>query len=395
MSLLSALLDPPLREPAACLMELGEDLANPGPLNGLVKSIEIITSRTEAAAATIIFEDRRTEDGTFMVADSELFARWQPIRLTVDFTSHQQEILRGYITAIKPNFPASGGEITLELSVLDESAILDREHMRTVWGAESEMSDLAILTQLLGNTAITADPDCAEGQAARSLTQDGTALSFLRERASANGYELLFSPGAVYFGPMRLEGEAQSPIMVYAGATTNCLSFGIEDDGQKPDAVTYEVAPSQEGSAPETETVSPATTALGGTPAGDEGAGLTAPYTVRLSREGDDPPEATAIRAQAIADEAAFKLRATGELDGALYGHVLMPGFLVTVDGTGVRYGGVYYTDKVIHRFTEEGYRQEFELMRNATGEDGGGAAAVAAAAGPLKADASAIAGLF
>ena len=93
-----------------------------------------------------------------------------------------------------------------------------------------------------------------------------------------------------------------------------------------------------------------------------------------------------------MANEAAFKLRATGELDGALYGHVLRPGFLVPVDGTGARYGGLYYTDKVTHSFTEAGYRQQFELMRNATGEDGGPAAALA---GPLKQGLSALSGLL
>ncbi len=392
MSLLANLLDQPIREPAACLIELSEELATPGQLNTLIKSIEIVTSRTEAAAATIIFEDRRTEDGTFMVADSELFFRWQPIRLSADFTSYAEEILRGYITGIKPNFPPSGGEVTLELSILDESVLLEREHMRRVWGAEAETSDLTILTELVSGTGISPNPDCGEGQAARSLTQDGHALTFLRERAKANGYELLFTPGTVYFGPKRLEGEAQASIMVYAGRATNCLNFGIEDDGMKPDAVTVETAPPEDGATPETETVTTDTTPLGGTPAGNEGAGLAQPFTVRLSREGDEPPEAALQRAQAMADDAAFKLKATGELDGALYGYVLRPGALVTVDGTGVRYGGLYYTDKVTHRFTEEGYRQSFELTRNATGEDG---SALGGVTGALQDGASALSSLF
>lgn len=391
MSLLSGLLDFAIREPAACLIELGEERANLGELNGLVKSVEIITSREDAAAATIIFEDRRREDGLFMVADSGLFERWQPISLSADFGMYTEEILRGYITNIKPNFPASGGEVTLELGILDESALLERAHIRTVWGADSEMSDLAILSELLGDTAIAPNPESGEGQAARSLSQDGPALGFLRERAVANGYELLFTPGEVYFGPKRLEGEAQAAIMVYAGNATNCLSFSVQDDALKPDEITYEVAPDTDGATPEIQTLTADTPVLGGVAAAEEGAGLAIPYSARLSREGDDPPEAVAQKAQAMANEAAFKLRGNGELDGALYGHVLRPGMLVPVDGTGARYGGVYYTDKVSHSFTETGYRQVFELMRNATGEEGG----VLAAAGPLKAGASALAGLI
>jgi hypothetical protein len=112
----------------------------------------------------------------------------------------------------------------------------------------------------------------------------------------------------------------------------------------------------------------------------------------RLSREGDESPASARIRAQALADAAAFKLRASAEVDGALYGHVLRPGQLVGVDGTGSRYGGTYYVDKVTHRFTKEGYRQQLELMRNATGES---AKPLAATSAPLSRAGSAIAGLF
>ncbi|MEX2518030.1 MAG: hypothetical protein WD969_01715, partial [Paracoccaceae bacterium] len=75
-------------------------------------------------------------------------------------------------------------------------------------------------------------------------------------------------------------------------------------------------------------------------------------------------------------------------LDGSLYGHVLKPGALVTIDGAGGRYGGLYYVDKVAHAFNPEGYVQNFEVMRNATGETSG-------PTGPLSAATSAISGLF
>jgi hypothetical protein len=396
MSLLANLLSPPIREPAACLIEIGADLGNLGGLNALVKSVEIVTSRTEAAAATILFEDRRIEDGTFMVADSGFFLRWQPIRLSADFGLYREEILRGYVTGLKPNFPASGGEVTFEVAILDESVLLDREHRRAVWGRDGVMSDKVIFTELLSATAITLDPESGDGQEARALNQDGPSLAFMRTRAEASGYELLFTPGTLYFGPKRLEGEAQAPITVYAGRGTNCLSFAVTDDGMQPDAVAFDTAPAEEGAAPDSETVAPALTALGSSPAADEGSGLAQPFVQRLSREGDEPVELARARAQAMANEASFKLRATGELDGALYGHVLRPGRLVSVDGTGARYGGLYYADKVLHRFTEDGYRQSFELLRNATGDGGGPVAALAGAAqGPLKAGLSALAGLF
>ncbi len=392
MSILANLLDPGTRDPAACLIEVGEGREGLGTLNAMVKSVEIITSRAEAAAATLVFEDRRIEDGSYLVSDSGLFERWQPIRLYADFAGDPVEILRGFIVALKPSFPASGGEVTVEISVLDESALLDRDHQRRTWGEDAPITDFGIVDALVSDTAVALDGDSAEGQTSDALQQDATALKFMRTRAEANGYELLFSPGKVYFGPYRLEGEIMPPLMVYAGRSTNCLSFAVDDDGLKPDAVTFETAPPQEGSTPEMETVTAQQPALGETVADAEGRGITQQFVQRLSREGDESPESARIRAQAVADAASFKLRATAEIDGALYGYVLRPGQMVSVDGSGTRYGGVYYTDKITHRFTEEGYRQTLELMRNATGEQTG---FVPGSNGPLANIGSALSGLF
>jgi hypothetical protein len=168
--------------------------------------------------------------------------------------------------------------------------------------------------------------------------------------------------------------------MVYAGRSTNCLSLEITDDGQRPDSVTFDHPPREEGAQPVTETVTPDVATLGASAVADEGASLGTPSVWRVSREGDETEEETRARAQALVNEHSFRIRANGEIDGSLYGHVLKPGRTVTVDGTGTRYGGTYFADKVVHRFSPEGYRQQFELMRNATGEDAGPLGALSAA---------------
>jgi phage protein D len=387
MGLLDAMLDPGIRQPASCLIEVGEDLSDIGIVADLVSEVEITVSRRDAATGTIVIQDRRKEDGLWIAADSGLFAPWVPIRVSADFQTHVEEVFRGFIVQPKPIYPNWGGETTLELFVQDESAALDREQMRTLWGDSAPMSDKDILTALIAPLGLSVDGDSGEGQSSRSLVQDSTPIVFLRERASANGYDFIFSEGEVYFGPMRLEGEAQAPIMVYAGRSTNCLNLEIVDDGQRPDAVRFDLAPREEGAEPVTETLTPDLPALGTTPVANEGAELGTPSVWRVSREGDETEEELRARAQALANAHSFRISAYGELDGSLYGHVLRVGRTVTVDGTGARYGGTYFVDQVTHRFTPEGYVQEFELIRNATGEDG-------AAAGPLSA-ASAIAPVF
>ena len=385
---LGALLDPGFQQPASCLIEVGEDANDLGDLAHLVASVQIVTSRAEAATGSLVIEDRRQSDGLWMAADSGLFQRWAPIKISADFQTYTEEIFRGYIAEQKPSYPSTGGEATLELTVQDDSAALDREQMRTVWGDDAPLTDLEILRQLVAPIGLGVDPESGDGQSSRSQSQDATPITFLRERAKANGYELIFSAGSVYFGPMRLEGEAQAPIMVYAGTASNCMSLEIVDDGQTPDEVAFDHAPREDGSATTSETVAPDLPVLGSSAAGEEGAGLGTPSVWRVSKEGDETEEELRARAQALVNENSFKLRATGELDGSLYGHVLRPGRTVTVDGAGGRYGGLHYVDKVTHAFSPDGYRQQFEMIRNATGETD-------SPLGPLSQGLSAISSLF
>jgi phage protein D len=388
MSLLGAILDPGIRQPAACLIEVGPDTRDIGALAALVTAVEITTSRTEAATGSIVIEDRRKEDGQWLAADSGLFSRWSPIKVSADFGSRVDEIFRGYITQITPSYPNNPGLSTLELQVQDEGAALDREQMRTVWGEEAPIADLDILDALVAPLGLAHHAESAQGQSSRALAQDATPIQFLRERAQANGYELIFARGEVYFGPRRLEGEAQAPIMVFAGRATNCLTFELGDDALMPDQVQFDHAPHDEGATPVSETLTPDLPVLGDTPAGSEGADLGTPSVWRVTKEGDETEEELRARAQALVNDNSFKIRGNGELDGSLYGHVLEVGRTVVVDGAGGRYGGLYYVEQVVHRFTPEGYRQVFELSRNGTGETAG-------ASGPISAAASAIAGLF
>lgn len=385
MSLLSAILDPGFRQAASLRIEVGTGRADIGHLAALISGVEIAVGRSEAATGSLTFDDRRKEDGQWMAVDSGLFARWEPIVVSADFQTHVDEIFRGYITGLNPSQPQNAGEAKLAIEVQDDSAALNREQMRRVWGDDAPITDLAILRELISPLPLAIDPGSNDGQSARALSQDATPIQFLRERAQANGYELIFAQGEVYFGPMQLDGDPQATIMVYAGSATNCLNWAISDDAQTPDAVGFELAPREEGSDPVVEIVTPDLPLLGTTASAAEGAGLGTPSIWRLSKEGDEPAQATRARAQALANENSFKIRATGELDGSLYGHVLRAGSLVRVDGTGERNGGLYYVDKVTHVFTPDGYRQQFELIRNATGDsDSLGAAPLSSAISSL-----------
>jgi phage protein D len=79
-----------------------------------------------------------------------------------------------------------------------------------------------------------------------------------------------------------------------------------------------------------------------------------------------DPAELRAL-AQAVRDEAAWVLGATGEVNAEAYGAVLLPHRTVLVKGAGKPYSGAYYVVRVVHELTGAGdWTQRFEALRNA-----------------------------
>jgi hypothetical protein len=103
---------------------------------------------------------------------------------------------------------------------------LQRRRIRKTWGKDKPVTDRFIVSTVLNKYGLDLDPDSAQGSPCTALEQDATDYDFLRERAEANCYELLFNNGPVYFGPMRLHAEPQQSILVM-GAQTNCTRFSV------------------------------------------------------------------------------------------------------------------------------------------------------------------------
>ncbi len=368
------LFDTKQTEPASCCILIGEAEEEIVDLYPFLIQIDVKARREEATVATLKLETRRDEEGKWVIQDADVFKPWEKIVIKATFGSYSEEIMRGYIREVNADYPAEPGSTVVQVECQDESLVLDREHMRESWGADAPTSDTVILTELLGLGGLSLHPDSAEGRTGLVLNQDGTAIRFLRDRAEANGYELIFREGTAYFGPMRLDTEPQSTILVYAGRDTNCLRLNVRNDGHQPDSVSVDTA-----SADSAETVSQTVVSdqpLMGTEAADSTSSGLGDFNWRLTRQGVADEEELIARAQKKANELAMKVKAEGELDGSIYGHVLRVGEPVGVDGIGDWLGGIYYVDKVDHVMDAGGYRQTFTLLRNAYGdnlESGGG----------------------
>jgi len=352
--------------PAACLITVnGKSIED---FHDYIRDVTVHLKRGASATATILLDTFRDERGQWSVQDSGKFHPWDEIMISAVFAQHsEEEVMRGVIRELRVEYPQdmSGAQVTIE--VQDDLIKLDREQLHAVLSSEgNEKTDGQIARELADEVGLQHEM-FEEGLTAGALHIDSTPIRLLRQRAEANGFELYTRKGMLYFGSPQLSAVPQKTILVYAGPTTNCTQFSIQNDGHKPDQVrmTREPKNQQEKSFP-APVFQPEQHLLGRHALTSEGRDLL-PFTWTLDRPLAASQAEAESRAQAKANENQFKIKATGQLDGTLYGHVLWPYRPVEIDGVGNTYGGVYYVDEVTHNFTASGYLQHFTVIRNAT----------------------------
>jgi hypothetical protein len=357
---------PAFVQPAECMVKIdGVEIADLYPF---IMSVSVEASRHEPARATIVFASPADEVDHWPVADDPRLLPDAAIKIEADFLTAREEVMRGVVKSVTPNYPSNAGDATVTVTAEDDSARFDRAPRLKPWGKglPSGTTDLAIVTEILGGSGVILDPFSGAGHAGIFPNQRTADLVFLTSRANANGYELLFQKGLLYFGPMRTSHDAQPPIMVYAGRASNCRTFVPANTADRPDRYSYTARDANGDGAGEIEVVADEPL-MGLMPARASSSGL-APHTGRLDRRTSPSDAENAARARQLAINGQFSIRAEGELDGALYGHVLKVGLPVEVDGVGDANSGRYYVDKVTHLFDVNGYKQNFVLLRNALG---------------------------
>lgn len=358
------------RQPAECVIEL--DNSEIDDMYPALVEVVVEADRSRWTTATLVFETRRLEDGSWTVQDDDRFKPWVPVKIEAVFGDEREEVMRGWVREVNADFPAEKGATKVTVTCQDDSLLMDRQHVEQRWGEDSPTTDGQIAAQIAQRHGLQMLGTPGEGQTVQDLNQNTTDVRFLQTRAESNGFEIIFREGKMYFGEMRLDADPQETILVYAGPDTNCIRFNIQDDGHRPDKVAYQVAAAVGTDEPPVE-VEPNLRLLGREPVGSTGAGLDS-FVWRPSRRGINDEAQMRTIAQQLANEQSMKIKVDGELDASLYGHVLRTGEPVGVDGVGDRYSGTYYVDAVTHRFDMHGYLATFRLLRNAYGDDLGGA---------------------
>jgi phage protein D len=352
------------RHPATCKIKVSEKEIT--DLYPYLVDVRVETSRSAPSVCTLTFDTIRLDDCRWLVQDADIFEPWNKFIIEADFGGYAEEIMRGFVKTVKADTPEQMGEAKVTVTCQDTTMLLDREHIRKRRSREDKpRTDGEIAQEILGENNLSVEAEA--GLTNITLNQDRTHIQLLRDRAVANGYEFYSRKGKLYIKPPQLDGDPQPSIMMYAGARTNCNRFSVTHDGHRPDKVGVMRA-AKTGTVMEHETLKPDHTLLGKKAATSESAGLV-PFVWQMQQPVGGSMEEARARARAKANENAWKVKADGELDGSLYGHVLLTHKLVGVYGVGETYSGLYYVDTVLHTFGQNGYRQAFKLLRNATGQ--------------------------
>jgi len=355
-----------LRELAKCVVKIDDREIN--DFYPFLEQVSVETSRKDAAVCSLSFSSVRDDKGIWNIQDADLFIPWRRISIEAVFGSQREEIMRGFIREIKTDYSVDMTSIVTVIGQ-DETIQLDRQNVQRTYSTEQQpLGDDALIKELLKSHWDGSQMDIAPGKNCGNLNFDGTPIRLIRDRAELNGYEFFIRKGKAYFGLPDLTGDPQPVILIYAGKASNCLNLSVIHDGHSPDSVLFTNAPESSDEISSGESYTSHSEALGVTPANSENKGL-GDFIWRIqSPQGSTSAEREA-RAKAKAEEIAWKIHATGELDGSAYGHVLLTNRTVRVDGIGSTYGGIWYVDEVRHHFSTNGYRQTFQLIRNATGE--------------------------
>ena len=218
-----------LRKPAKSLVRIGAVQRLITQPHAFIKTLTVDSRRDQSTIATLQLTARRNSSRGGAVREAGLFGLDQPILIAADFGTHTEEVMRGFVRDIKARYrqPSSRpSQVTIVCQ--DESLRLDRKRIRRVWGGDTPTSDRHVAATILKQHGMALDPDSGAGIHHPVLHQDDTDLGFLQARAEANGYDLLFKEGQVYFGPMRPDSEPQAVIRVHGGGTAHCRYFAFQ-----------------------------------------------------------------------------------------------------------------------------------------------------------------------
>lgn len=337
------------------------------------RSITVNEDLDQGSSFEIVLNLCRNEDGSWPHLEDENLRPWNRVTIAAAFPDHRDTIMDGYISRIVPRTDQQAGSVTLTISGVDGSYIMNLEERTRVWQdrtyeqiareiVEDGYQLHAVLPDSTGGGDDTPPPP---------VTQRSPDLRFLRELARRKGYEFYVQGADAHFHPPVLTGTPQKLVTVNFGEETNCDRLEVEVDGTRPTEATITRLDPVTG---ETQTATASATDLDPMGASDPGEmrGYGVPPTRVVARRQTALSEAQmAEYVQGLLRRHGWWVRARGTLNGLRYGRVLRSKRTVTIKGLGQTYNGVYYVRSVTHRLTPRTYQMDFVATRNRLGQQG------------------------
>ena len=323
-----------------------------------------------SSEATLNFVTLRDDQGSWPIMEDNRFHTWKKVEITVVFADQKTPVFSGYIREINNDMAEQGHTSTTSVICQDSFIAMDRQVVNKNWDEYRESLD--IIKDIIKSYGITLATDVSFTPA-DNLQQNKTDYRFIREIADKNKYEMYLRNKAgsfneMYLGPAQTSASpSNKKILVRAGRLTNCFSFNVKFDGYLPDSITTATLAKTDSEIDQTNNP-PQEALLGNQTTGSSASGLKS-FQWSLPPNHGNNLETAQAQAQAQAEKLAFKLNATGRIDGTAYGALLMPGTLVSVAGTGNN-NGDWYVKSTSHEFSSGGYVVNFGLIRNASAGD-------------------------
>jgi hypothetical protein len=369
--------------------------------------VSLIVEENTATSNTLQLQlrSRQQEDGSWGYLDDDRLALFNRVTVKIGFTGGGglaaalgsllgggdsndalSAVFDGYVTSVNLNVGSQPSSTTLEVGGMDTGILLSLEEKIAAW---PNMADSDIVQQILGDygVEVKADTTATVHQESDTTTlQRGADIQFIRELARRNGLEFYFetddASGVVtgFFQAPQLGGTPQQDLAIQFGDQSNLKSFSAHLSGHRPLNVKAQQMDVKANSPNEGKAADTILTKLGdkdantliGGPLGSLVTPKDAPAQMLILGSPSSDPAELKTMAQAVRDEAAWLISATGEINSDAYQAVLRPHRLVLVKGAGKAFSGKYYVTRVAHEIKADGsYTQKFEARRNARDLDG------------------------
>jgi phage protein D len=336
-----------------------------------IRTVEVEDHATLADVARLRVATAIADRGaSWSVLDEPICDRLANVKIAVRLGGESETpLIDGYVIDVKAGLSANPAGSTIEIVVMDATALMDLEEKVKAW---PDQSDSAIATSIFGEYSF--DTDVTSTQLVRqandvTVMQRETDIRFLHRLAERNGFECYVDVGdqgqtVGHFHPPTLQEPPQAVLSVNIGTETNLDDFSLRYDMLSATQASASGIDTQDASAQPAQTQSASLHDQGGssTVAADR------PRVRLLTPRGLSRTDELQTLTQAAVDRSAFAITAEGLVNAAVLGQVLRAKKPVLVRGAGSRFSGQFYVERVLHRFDANGYQQRVTLKRNAAG---------------------------